>query len=125
MSDGTIHAGVGQLLNFGWLWEDIAAYALKQYRVTISAIRLATALSRACDELYQFRPGDDTTVAVLRIIDRKPVHLMPGPARNPEDDTAMVTDFMSGDEFTKRIVCGGTSANIVARTCLFYTSRCV
>ena len=27
MSDGTIHAGVGQLLNFGWLWEDIAAYA--------------------------------------------------------------------------------------------------
>ena len=116
MSDGTIHAGVVQLLNFGWLWEDIAAYALKQYRVTISAIRLATALSRACDELYQFRPGDDTTVAVMRIIDRKPVHLMTGPARNPEDDTAMVTDFMSGDEFTKRIVCGGTSANIVART---------
>ena len=80
MSDGTIHAGVGQLLNFGWLWEDIAAYALKQYRITISAIRLATALSRACDELYQFRPGDDTTVAVMRIIDRKPVHLMTGPA---------------------------------------------
>ena len=105
MSDGTIHAGVGQLLNFGWLWEDIAAYALKQYRITISAIRLATALSRACDELYQFRPGDDTTVAVMRIIDR-----------NPEDDTAMVAEFMSGDEFTKRVVCGGTSANIVART---------
>lgn len=116
MSDGTIHAGVGQLLNFGWLWEDIAAYALKQYRITISAIRLATALSRACDELYQFRPGDDTTVAVMRIIDRKPVHLMTRPARNPEDDTAMVADFMSGDEFTKRVVCGGTSANIVART---------
>ena len=116
MSDDTIHAGVGQLLNFGWLWEDIAAYALKQYRITISAIRLATALSRACDELYQFRPGDDTTVAVMRIIDRKPGHLMTGPARNPEDDTAMVAEFMSGDEFTKRVVCGGTSANIVART---------
>ena len=100
MSDGTIHAGVGQLLNFGGLGEDIAADALKQYRITISAIRLATALSRACDELYQFRPGDDTTVAVMRIIDRKPVHLMTGPARNPEDDTAMVADFMSGDEFT-------------------------
>ena len=27
MSDGTIHAGVGELLNFGWLWEDIAKYA--------------------------------------------------------------------------------------------------
>ncbi len=31
MSDGTIHAGVGSLLNFGWVWEDIAAYAVKQY----------------------------------------------------------------------------------------------
>lgn len=115
MSDGTIHAGVGQLLNFGWLWDDIAAYAVKQYRVTISAMRLASALSRACDELYQFRPGDDTTVAVMRIIDRKPVHLMTGPAKNPEDDGAMVQAFMGGDDMTKRIVCGGTSANIVSR----------
>ena len=31
MSDGTIHAGVGELLNFGWLWQDIADYAVRQY----------------------------------------------------------------------------------------------
>ncbi len=115
MSDGTIHAGVGQLLNFGWLWDDIADYAVRQYRVTISAARLAAAISRACDELYQFRPGDDTTVAVMRIIDRKPVHLMTGPAQDAKDDRGMVDDFMSGDYTTKRIVCGGTSANIVSR----------
>ncbi|MFW6676142.1 SpoIIE family protein phosphatase [Lacrimispora sp. AGF001] len=116
LSDGTIHAGVGQLLNFGWLWEDVAAYAVKQYRMTISAVRLANALCRACDELYQYRPGDDTTVAVMRIIDSKPVHLMTGPPKDPEDDVCMVTDFLSGDDTTKRIVCGGTSANIVSRT---------
>ena len=116
LSDGTIHAGVGQLLNFGWLWEDVAAYAVKQYRMTISAVRLANALCRACDELYQYRPGDDTTVAVMRIIDSKPVHLMTGPPENPGDDVCMVTDFLSGDDTTKRIVCGGTSANIVSRT---------
>ena len=115
MSDGTIHAGVGQILNFGWQWEDIADYALRQYRVTISAARLAASISRACDELYQFRPGDDTTVAVMRIIDQKPVHLMTGPARNKDDDQNMVAQFMSGEEGTKRIVCGGTSANIVSR----------
>lgn len=113
MSDGTIHAGVGQLLNFGWVWEDIADYAVRQYRVTVSAMRLAAQISRACDELYQFRPGDDTTVAVMRIIDRKPVHLMTGPARNPEDDAGMVKAFMSGE--AKRIVCGGTSATILSR----------
>lgn len=44
MSDGTIHAGVGELLNFGWLWEDIAKYAVKEYYRTISAARLAGAL---------------------------------------------------------------------------------
>lgn len=114
MSDGTIHAGVGKLLNFGWTWESIAEYAVKQYKLTISAIRLAASISRACDELYMFRPGDDTTVAVMRIINRKPVHLMTGPAKNPEDDSAMVSDFMSGDD-SKRIVCGGTSATIVSR----------
>lgn len=115
LSDGTIHAGVGQLLNFGWLWEDVASYAVKQYRLTISAVRFANALCCACDELYQYRPGDDTTVAVMRIIDRKPVYLMTGPAKNPEDDIAMVKDFMQGDEETKRIICGGTSANIASR----------
>ncbi|SET96704.1 Stage II sporulation protein E (SpoIIE) [Lacrimispora sphenoides] len=115
MSDGTIHAGVGKLLNFGWLWEDVASYAVKQYHLTISAARLATALTSACDELYQYRPGDDTTVAVMRIIDRKPVHLMTGPPRKTEDDFVMVSDFLSGDDTAKKVVCGGTSANIVSR----------
>ena len=114
MSDGTIHAGVGELLNFGWLWQDIADYAVRQYALTVSAMRLAASISRACDELYQFRPGDDTTVACMRIIDSKPVHLMTGPARNPEDDVRMVHEFMS-DPAAKTIVCGGTSATIVSR----------
>ena len=115
MSDGTVHAGVGQLLNFGWLWEDIAKYAVKQYALTISAMRLAAAFCQACDELYQYRPGDDTTVACMRIINAKPVHLMTGPAQDPSMDEEMVRSFMSGDDSTKRIVCGGTSATIVSR----------
>ena len=115
MSDGTVHAGVGQLLNFGWLWEDIAKYAVKQYALTISAMRLAAAICQACDELYQYRPGDDTTVACMRIINAKPVHLMTGPAKDPSMDEEMVKSFMSGDDSTKRIVCGGTSATIVSR----------
>ncbi|MEY8338051.1 SpoIIE family protein phosphatase [Lachnospiraceae bacterium 62-35] len=115
MSDGTIHAGVGNLLNFGWDWKEIAEYAVKQYGLTISAVRLANAICQACDELYMSRPGDDTTVAAMRIIDSKPVHLMTGPAQNPDDDKEMVSGFMSGEASTKRIVCGGTSATIVSR----------
>jgi len=115
MSDGTVHAGVGDLLNFGWEWKDIAAYALKESQTTISAMRLATNVCEACDELYGMKPGDDTTVACVRIIDRKPVHLMTGPAKDKADDSRMVHDFMTGGEETKRIISGGTSANIVSR----------
>lgn len=115
MSDGTIHAGVGQLLNFGWVWEDIASYAVRQYAQTVSAMRLAASICQACDELYQYRPGDDTTVACMRIINAKPVHLMTGPAQDPKQDSEMVKSFMQGDETTRRIVCGGTSATIVSR----------
>lgn len=115
MSDGTIHAGVGQLLNFGWVWEDIAKYAVRQYAQTVSAMRLAASICQACDELYQYRPGDDTTVACMRIINAKPVHLMTGPAQDPKQDQEMVKNFIGGDESTRRIVCGGTSATIVSR----------
>jgi len=115
MSDGTIHAGVGDLLNFGWEWKDIAAYALKEYKKTISAARLASNVCEACNELYGNRPGDDTTVSCMRIIDRKPVYLMTGPAKDRKDDERMVHDFMAGDEDVKRIVSGGTSANVVSR----------
>ena len=40
---------------------------------------------------------------------------MTGPAENKDDDQKMVADFMSGDDSTRRIVCGGTSATIVSR----------
>lgn len=114
MSDGTVHAGVGALLNFGWLWEDIAAYALRQSKKTRSAMRLATDIVQACDELYNFRPGDDTTVAVMRVIDKRSVHIMTGPPQKKEDDAQIVADFMS-DPYARTIVCGGTSATILSR----------
>ncbi len=113
MSDGTIHAGVGMILNFGWDWEEIAEYAVKQYRLTVSASRMAAMMVKACDDLYLGRPGDDTTVACMRIIDRKVVNLLTGPPKKAEDDGQMVASFMEGE--AKRIVCGGTSANIVSR----------
>lgn len=114
LSDGAINAGVGELLNFGWNWDSVAEYALREYGKTISAMHLAAAVSQACNDLYQYRPGDDTTVAVLRIGEKKLIHLMTGPAANQEDDEAMVEDFMA-DGSAIKVVCGGTSANIVAR----------
>ena len=53
-------------------------------------------------------------MACMRIINSKPIHLMTGPASNPEDDERMVADFVSDPE-AKTIVCGGTSSTIVSR----------
>lgn len=114
ISDGAINAGVGELLNFGWNWDSVAEYACREYGKTVSAMHLATSLCQACDELYQSRPGDDTTVAVLRIGEKRLVNLMTGPAEHEENDVRMVSEFMA-DADSSKVVCGGTSANIVSR----------
>ncbi|WMJ85253.1 SpoIIE family protein phosphatase [Anaerocolumna sp. MB42-C2] len=113
MSDGVIHAGVGQLLNFGWTWKSMADYALNSMRETLSASRLAAILTKACDDLYMQVPGDDTTVAVARIINTKVVNLLTGPPSDKTDDAYMIHEFMK--DTTKKIICGGTSANIASR----------
>lgn len=113
MSDGTIYAGVGELLNFGWTWESMAEYTLKCVKETKSAARIAAMLSQACDDLYQQRPGDDTTVAVARVIERHIVNIFTGPPEEKEDDERLMKDFMAAAG--KKIVCGGTSSQIAAR----------
>ncbi len=112
MSDGTIYAGVGELLNFGWTWESMAEYTLKCVKETKSAARIASMLSQACDDLYQQRPGDDTTVAVARVIERRLVNIFSGPPENKEDDEKLMYEFMHSDG--KKVVCGGTSSHIAA-----------
>lgn len=114
MSDGVIYAGAGSILNLqGWTWEAMAEYTLKCTKKTMSASRLAVMLSQACDELYEEKPGDDTTVAVARVIDRRVVNIFTGPPKSKDDDERLIHEFMHTEG--KKVVAGGTSANIAAR----------
>lgn len=114
MSDGVIYAGAGEILNLqGWTWENMAEYTLQCTKKTLSASRLAVLLSQACDDLYVQRPGDDTTVAVARVIERRVVNIFTGPPLHKEDDEKLMYEFMHMEG--KKIVAGGTSANIAAR----------
>jgi hypothetical protein len=115
MSDGTIHAGLGSLMSFGWPWEEIAEFALRGHKAGQSPLREATRICEACNDLYNSQPGDDTTVACVHVTGRKMLHLMTGPARDKADDIRMVQSLMSGDRSVRRIVSGGTSASIVSR----------
>ncbi len=113
MSDGVIWAGTGELMNYGWTWKEMSEYTLRCTKETLSASRLAAVLSDACNDLYGHRPGDDTTIAVTRIVERKVVNIFTGPPKNKEDDERVIREFMQSEG--KKVVCGGTSANIAAR----------
>lgn len=114
MSDGVIYAGAGEILDLqGWTWENMAEYTLKCTKETLSASRLAALLSKACDDLYIQKPGDDTTVAVARVIERRVVNIFTGPPKDKEDDEKLMHEFLHMEGI--KVVSGGTSANIAAR----------
>lgn len=113
ISDGVVYAGVGSILNFGWTWESVAEWLRKESLKEKSAPRLAAALSQAVKELYMDKPGDDSTEMVARISPRQVVNMFAGPPKNKDDDPKMVRDFMTSSG--KKLICGGSSANIVAR----------
>ena len=113
MSDGTIHAGIGQMLNFGWQRKDIMEHLDHNIDAHMSGRPAAGLLAYACNDLYLDKPGDDTTVAAIRMRPRTMVHIMVGPPVDKEKDEEYVHRFMMDAD--KRIVCGGTTSQVVAR----------
>lgn len=113
VSDGVVHAGVGREFPFGWPWEAMANFAAAQAPGCQNASQLAGRICREAGRLYGGCPGDDTTAAVMRIVPAQVVRLMTGPPSDPSDDERIVEALM--EDHACRIVCGGTSATIVAR----------
>ncbi|MBR6174362.1 MAG: SpoIIE family protein phosphatase [Bacteroidales bacterium] len=113
MSDGTIHAGIGMILNFGWERPQIMEHLDNNIKPGMSARAVACMLAAACNDLYADKPGDDTTVAAVRIRQRLDVNIMVGPPVDKEKDDYYIKHFLEGH--SKKIVCGGTSSTIVAR----------
>lgn len=113
MSDGAIHAGVGKVLNFGWQRDNIVEFAESKYEPTMSAKTMAATICEACRDLYLNQPGDDTTIAALKIRERQVVNLMIGPPQNRSDDEKIMQLFLSKEG--KRIVCGGSTSQVVSR----------
>lgn len=113
MSDGVIHAGIGKVLNLGWMRPEVKELLDRVIENGMSARCIACLLAGACNDLYLNEPGDDTTVAAVRIREELNVKLMVGPPVEKEKDDFYVSQFLEGDG--KKIVCGGTSSHIVAR----------
>ncbi|NDL67816.1 SpoIIE family protein phosphatase [Anaerotalea alkaliphila] len=113
VSDGAVHAGVGALLNLGWTWEEINLYLLELNRVKKTADSIATDFLGVCNNLYGDQPGDDTTILTLKVRDKETVNLFTGPPRDPDRDPELVRELLAAKG--RKVICGGTSANIVSR----------
>jgi len=113
MSDGVLYAGIGATLNYGWGLPEITRFAESIFEDSLSAKSLATYLIDRSNNLYYGKPTDDVTCAVLKIRESRQVNVMVGPSTNRDNDDKMVSRFLSGEG--KHVVCGGTTASIVAR----------
>ena len=112
MSDGCIHASIGQELNFGWDRSEIIEFMESFWQVGFTAKTLNTILLDECFKLYGGQPGDDTTACTVRIRKREPMNLIIGPPSNRDDCNKMMALFFSKEG--KHIVCGGTTSTIAA-----------
>jgi serine/threonine protein phosphatase PrpC len=113
ISDGVINAGIGGLYPLGWGSDKIVKFLEEHSHPELSAQELADKLGQAVWDLYCGKPGDDVTVAVIKVRHKLMATVLTGPPVNKSIDKAIVYNF------TQRkgtlAVCGGTMATIVAR----------
>lgn len=112
-SDGVPHAGIGITMNLGWQQENVIKQLEEQYSPTDSAKSTAAKLAEVANALYLGEPGDDTTVAVMKVREKQTVSIMFGPPSDPADDEAVTRKFLETDGI--KIVSGGTTSKIVSK----------
>ena len=113
VSDGVVNAGIGGAYPLGWGWDEVGRYLETHVHESPTAEQLAAKLARVVEELYQGPPGDDVSIVVIKARRRRVVTIFTGPPVKEADDHRAVEALMSCRG--KRVVCGGTTANIVAR----------
>jgi hypothetical protein len=113
VSDGVLNAGIGGVYPLGWGWEQAAQFLEKHAHRDLSAEDLAGRVAEAVGELYADRPGDDVSIAVIKVRHKRVANVLTGPPSRREQDGQWVEHFTR--RLGRRVVCGGTTAKIVAR----------
>jgi Stage II sporulation protein E (SpoIIE). len=112
MSDGAVYAGVGKSFNFGWQRQNIIEFLEMIYDPHYSPKMVSTLLLDQCSQLYGGAPGDDTTIASIKIRKRNFINLLIGPPSDKKDVDTMMSLFFEKEG--KHIVCGGTTSSLAA-----------
>jgi hypothetical protein len=113
ISDGVLHAGLGEVLNLGWGEFEVGKYIKDLAAKGYDASDLALEVTKKCNELYGGKPGDDVSVMAVKYRKLRTVTALVGPPRNPSDDRKAIGKLLSAGG--KKVVCGGTTSKIVSR----------
>lgn len=114
VTDGVVHAGVGQSLDLGLGIDGLLSFLPTPCTSWPALEALVDFVMHVTDSCYCSRLGDDCTAVALRVRLPRSVVVLTGPPLRPDNDATMVKALLDETNATK-IVCGGTSAKIVER----------
>ena len=115
-SDGVTQSGMGSMVfPFGWGFENVQTFVLQciEENPNISARELARKVVQQASSFDGFSPKDDITCGVIYFRNPRDMLVVTGPPVLKENDKVMAQLFDSFDG--RKIVCGGTTANILSR----------
>ncbi|MGC8954581.1 MAG: SpoIIE family protein phosphatase [Fervidobacterium sp.] len=114
MTDGITQAGMGtKRFPFGFGIENVKFELSNLIKHKVSLESITQHLVRLARALDSGTKGDDATVCVINVRERKNLTIMVGPPEKKENDTVVVQKLLSADG--KKIICGGTTSQIVER----------
>ncbi|NPV74136.1 MAG: SpoIIE family protein phosphatase [Pelotomaculum sp.] len=116
ISDGVLHAGLGNVLNFGWGDRQLGRFIKETAGQNLEANDWAEAITEKCNGLYGGLPGDDVSVVVIKIRDTRKLTVLVGPPRSRDDDRKAVGSLIRTEG--RKVVCGGSTSNMVSRILL-------
>ncbi|OFY39873.1 MAG: stage II sporulation protein E [Bacteroidetes bacterium RBG_13_44_24] len=115
-SDGVAQSGMGsEAFPFGWERDNVASYAatLTSSETSISASMLAGKIVSMAHKNDVYKAKDDISCAIIYFRDPRKLMLCTGPPYEKEKDKELAVKVR--DYKGKVILCGGTTADIVAR----------
>jgi hypothetical protein len=113
VSDGVLNAGIGGIYPLGWGWEEVSRYLENHAHPELSAQDLADKVADTVAELYAGSPGDDVSVAVIKVRHKLVATVLTGLPADRAATEEVVTRFIK--QAGRHAVCGGSTAQVVSR----------
>ncbi len=114
MSDGVLYAGLGDTLNYGWGWENIAAFLEDVFQKPVGcASEAVRPVMDQTQRLYGGKLGDDATFVGTLARESSTLNIFTGPPVDRQSQDFYIRQFLN--EPGRKVICGGTTANLVAR----------